>query len=144
MHFKYKELKRPTKHGDKSSPVIPITLFGNDKNIDTVGLLDSGADVSAISKDLAELLGLDLKGKKTDVGGIGGPAEAVLSKVRVKVTAGKHESKTFQVPVFVILSDDMEDDFPVIIGRAGFFEKFKVEFVEAEGRITLTEYNRKL
>ena len=63
ISFKYKIVKRPDGTTVKT-PSIPLQLQG-DQSFDTLALVDSGADVSAIPKSIAEILGLDLSGKKT-------------------------------------------------------------------------------
>ena len=70
LSFRYKSVKRPDGTSVKA-PMIPLTIFGKE-NIDTMGLLDSGADISAMSKDMAELLALDLNKKVDSAFGIGG------------------------------------------------------------------------
>src|SRR3989344_3681097 len=103
--FRYKTVNRPDGSQVKT-PSIPVSLNGKE-NFDTVALLDSGADISAVSRGIAELLGLDLSVEKK-------PA--------------------FRIPVKVILSDY---DFPVLLGRAGFFDKFVISFDQAKEKVLL-------
>lgn len=93
--FKYKTIKRPDGTQVKT-PSIPLLLNGKE-NIQTIALLDSGADISAISKDLAEILGLDISGKI---------------------------------------------HYPVLLGRAGFFDKFVICFDQAREKISLKRISR--
>lgn len=79
LTFRYKTVKRPD-GTEVKTPSIPIILSGKEK-IETLGLLDSGADISAIPKDLAEVLGLDLSGKPTTAFGIGGKVDALNTKI---------------------------------------------------------------
>ena len=102
LSFNYKSVKRPD-GTEVKIPSIPILIHG-EENIDTIGLLDSGADISAISKDFAELLGLNLKGKKSPAWGIGGKVDAVDTKMNITIEKG-HEHYNFQIPVKVILDD---------------------------------------
>ena len=69
LHFRYQIVKRPN-NTEARTPSIPITLKGKD-SIDVVALLDSGADVSVIPKGIAEIIGLDLTGKKSYADGMG-------------------------------------------------------------------------
>ena len=75
IYFKYKTVKRPD-GTEVKTPSIPILLSGKEK-IETIALIDSGADISAISKDLAEILGLDLSGEHNAAYGIGGKVDAI-------------------------------------------------------------------
>lgn len=129
--FKYKTVKRPD-GTEVKTPSIPV-LLGDKEKLETIALLDSGADISAIPKDLAEILGLDLSGKITPAFGIGGKVDAVSTKMIVTVEKG-HEHYTFEVPVKVILGNY---DFPVLLGRAGFFNKFVISFDQTKEKISL-------
>jgi len=131
ISFRYKSVERPDGTLVKT-PSIPILLKGKEV-FETIGLLDSGADVSAMSKDVAEILGLDLRGKKEPAFGIGGKVDSVETKVRISVEKG-HEHYTFQIRVKVILG---KYDFPVLLGRAGFFNKFVISFDEENERVSL-------
>ena len=131
ISFKYKIVKRPDGTTVKT-PSIPLQLQG-DQSFDTLALVDSGADVSAIPKSIAEILGLDLSGKKTYAYGIGGKVKSITSKMRVKIDKG-HEHYNFQIPVMVILDDY---DFPILIGRSGFFKKFKITFDHRNEKVIL-------
>ena len=86
--FRYKSVKRPDGTLVKT-PSIPITLIGKE-SFDTVALLDSGADISAIPKSIAELLDLNLKGNVAFSYGIGGKVKSIESAVRIVVQKG-HE-----------------------------------------------------
>jgi len=100
IYFRYKSVKRPD--GTKvKTPSIPISLSGKEK-FDTIALLDSGADISAIPLGIAEILGLDLSGKRTPAYGIGGKVDSVETKMSIKVEK-HHEHYSFQIPVKVIL-----------------------------------------
>ncbi|MBI2652411.1 hypothetical protein HYX00_03000 [Candidatus Woesearchaeota archaeon] len=75
ISFRYKTVKRPDGTHVKT-PSIPITLIGKE-SFDTIALLDSGADISAMPQSIAELLGLNLEGKFTFAYGIGGKAKSL-------------------------------------------------------------------
>ncbi len=137
ISFRYKSVKRPD-GTEVKTPSIPITLQGKN-TLDTTALLDSGADISAISKDLAEILGLDLNGKKSPAFGIGGKVDAVDTKMNITVQKG-HEKYTFQIPVKVILGNY---DFPVLLGRAGFFDKFVISFDQEQEKVFLKRVIRR-
>lgn len=131
ISFRYKSVKRPDGTLVKT-PSIPILLKSKEV-FETIGLLDSGADISAMSKDVAEILGLNLSGKRTPAFGIGGKVDSVETKVRISTEKG-HEHYAFQIPVKVILG---KYDFPVLIGRAGFFDKFVISFDEENEKVSL-------
>src|SRR3989344_7424027 len=102
ISFKYKSIKRPDGTLVKT-PSIPITLIGKE-SFDTVVLLDSVADISAIPKSIAELLDLNLKGNAAFSYGIGGKVKSIESSIRIVVQKG-HEKYDFDLPVKVILDE---------------------------------------
>jgi len=131
ISFNYRSVKRPD--GSKvRTPSIPIVLSGIEK-FDTIGMLDSGADISAISREVAEIIGLDLSGKISIAHGIGGNVDAVDSKVDIMVEKG-HEHYSFQMPVKVVLDNY---DFPMLLGRNGFFDKFVITFDQTNEKVLL-------
>ena len=77
---------------------------------------------------------MDLSSKKPEtIRGVGGKAKAIKSNVSVTIARG-HERYSLTIPVFVILEGG---DFPILIGRAGFFENFEITFKEAKKRISI-------
>ncbi len=132
LTFKYKKVKRPN-GTEVKTPSIPITLSGKNGKYDFIALIDSGADISALPKSLAELLGLDLSGEKEEASGIGGIVPAIQTSLVIEL--GKsHEQYTLQIPAKIILTDE---EFPVLLGRAGFFDKFVITFNQKEEKIFL-------
>lgn len=133
LSFKYKAITRP--NGDiVRTPSIPITLSGNSQTkIEVIALIDSGADISIISQDIAELLSLDLSEQKDISRGIGGEVEVINTKMSVNIKKG-YENYTLNIPVQVILGDSK---IPIILGRAGFFDNFIISFNQRQERVFL-------
>src|SRR3990172_9848452 len=132
LSFRYKRVKRPD--GEVKSPSIPVILSDKATKFEFVVLLDSGADISAIPKSVAELLGLDLSGKKEEIEGISGKAPAVQSTMHLEISGRSHERYSFDIPVKVILT---EQDMPILLGRVGFFDKFVITFDQVNERVML-------
>ena len=140
LNFKYKDVPR-SNDTHSLSPSIPVTLSGNSGGkYEFIVLLDSGADISAIPKHLAELLNLDLSGKKEDAFGIGGKVPAISTHMNVEINKN-HENYRFRVPVKVILDGY---DFPPLIGRAVFFDKFDITFKQSEKKVILKPVTQKV
>ncbi|MBR9699073.1 hypothetical protein GOV09_01290 [Candidatus Woesearchaeota archaeon] len=137
ISFKYKAVSRPDGTQVKT-PSIPVTLRGKEI-FETIALVDSGADISAISQDLAEILGIRLSGAKSPAFGIGGKVDSVETNMGISIQKG-HERYSFQMPVKVILG---KYDFPVLLGRTGFFEKFVISFDESQEKISLKRIIRR-
>ncbi len=100
-----------------------------------MGLLDSGADTTAFSKDIAEIIGADLSGKEEMIDGIGGQVKAVETWVTI-IIQHKHEKYTVRTRAKIVL-DETRENFPVIIGRLDFFNAFSITFKEKDRRIVL-------
>jgi len=137
LSFRYKTVKRPDGTNVKT-PSVPILLNGKEK-FETIALIDSGADISAMPKDVAEILGLDLNGERTPAFGIGGKVDSIQTTVTITIEKG-HEHYAFQIPVKVILGDY---DFPILLGRAGFFDKFIISFDQAQEKVLLKRIIRR-
>ena len=129
--FKYKTVKRPDGTNIKT-PSIPILLNGFEK-FETIALVDSGADISVMPKAIAELIGLNISGEITSAYGIGGKVDSVETKANITIEKG-HEHYNFVMPIKVVLGDY---DFPVILGREGFFDKFVISFDQASEKVSL-------
>ena len=134
LTFRYKSIERPRPLPPAVMPMIPAVLKARRK-LDVLALLDSGADTTVFSKDIAEIIGAGLSGEREVVDGIGGQAEAVETKVTVIVERG-HEKYFIRTKAKVILSENRED-FPVIIGRLDFFDNFNITFKEKDRKIVL-------
>jgi len=134
LSFKYKQIKRPNPLLPEQEPVIPLILVGPNEKYETFGLLDSGADISAIPEPIADIIGLPKSGKRDKIIGINGNAEVIASRVKV-IIKGVHQQETLDLPVNIIVSD--KADFNFIIGRAGFFNRFEITFNETQRKVTL-------
>lgn len=134
LKFKYKKVKRPN-NTEVKSPSIPVVLQGKGNKYEFIALVDSGADISAIPKDVADLLGLDLTGNLEETRGIGGIVKAVQSKISLEIKR-PHESHLINLKVKVIL-DGNDKEMPIILGRSGFFDYFIITFNQKNETISL-------
>ncbi|MBS3175578.1 hypothetical protein J4440_06880, partial [Candidatus Woesearchaeota archaeon] len=87
-----------------------------------------------LTKKVAEILELDLSAKPQKVNGIGGETEAVLTELTI-IFETPHKTYKYQVPVFVVTDETV--DFPMLLGRAGFFKHFKITFDESKEKVFL-------
>jgi len=138
LRFKYRSIERPQPLGPKTAPIISLRLFGRNETVfDTPALVDSGADYSVIFDEHAEILGLDLeKAEKTEVCGIGGKIMAWRLKIDAEISGkGEHRKFRFSLP-FMVLPKPVENH-PILLGRAGFFERFEITFKEKDREVIL-------
>lgn len=126
--FRYKSVKRPDGSFVKA-PLIPVTFIGKE-SFDTVALIDSGADISAMPRETAEILGLNIKGDLSNAYGICGKVSSVQTTTTIRIHKG-HEDYRLPLPVKVILDNY---DFPILLGRLGFFDNFAITFDQHDCR----------
>ncbi len=132
--FKYPLINRPPPYNPIRLPTIPVTFYGhNGKSLDIVGLLDSGADVTTIPKEIGELLDLDMSSNKTEIRGIGGKLSAAMDTIRLRIK-NAHESYTVSIPVMIPLVD-LETVPEILLGRKGIFDRFDICFKEKDQKI---------
>jgi hypothetical protein len=136
--FRYKTVQRPDKTEVKI-PAIPITLLGKN-NFEALALIDSGADISVIPESIAELIELPLPDLKTTAYGIGGEVDAKETTIELRITKG-HERYQLKIPIKVILGNY---DFPILLGRKGFFDGFAITFDQAQEKVSLKRKTRKI
>jgi hypothetical protein len=137
MHFRYKRTNRPDGTIVKT-PSLPVTIIGEKNSVDTIAIIDSGADISVIPEGMAEILDLDLSGKTQTAFGIGGEVETVERRINIMIEKG-HECYRLNIPVKIVLG---KYDFPPLLGRAGFFDEFIINFSEGKERFSLKKFFR--
>lgn len=140
LKFRYKSVNRPDGTTVKA-PMIPITFIGEKESFETAALVDSGADVSAMPRAIAEILELDLTGERAPASGIGGKVESIEILVKIMIGRG-HEIYTFARTPFKIILDKYE--FPILLGRAGFFDKFVITFDQRNETTSLKRVQRRI
>lgn len=135
LTFTYKGSRRPD-GTEVQTPSIPV-VFSGGASFQTLALLDSGADISAMPQKMAEALGLETTAERKTAYGVGGAVDSVNTHARILVERG-HERYWFDLPIKIILGDH---DFPVLLGRTGFFDKFIISFDQAREKIHLKRNN---
>ncbi|MBI5148210.1 retropepsin-like domain-containing protein [Candidatus Pacearchaeota archaeon] len=135
FNFKYKSSR--LKSGDIIyRPMIPLTLESHER-IDVIAILDSGSDMTIIPKELAEAIGVKYTGEN-EISGIAGiPVKSKEGKVKIIFGKG-HEVYSFDVPILVPEKEDIQ----IIIGRAGFFNEFKITFDESARKIEFKKVSK--
>ena len=132
MAYKYNLSYNFTKYIVKGKtilrPIIPVELRyrGNDPIIYTM-LLDSGADLTLLSKDVGDSLGIDTKKEPDDdVYGVTGHTPVIDEKINIKFgMATRHEFET-EIP-FQITKIYGRPAIPAL-GREIIFSEFDVHF----------------
>lgn len=134
--FKYKEVERPGSNQKVRVPALIVTFIGPAGSFDTTCIVDSGADISIISKEMAEGLGLELTGATDFAYGVGGRVQTMNSHVTISF-GNEHTRQRLAIPLKAIMDDYQ---MPPLLGRKGFFEKYQVTIDEKKRRVELKEH----
>lgn len=115
----------------QSLPIVPVRLACNKKHQWLLALLDSGADFSLFNNSIARLLDIEVsEGREIQVYGVMDFAQtnAYLHQVNLAIKdLGSVDTNV------AFTNDESYPDLP-ILGRRGFFDKFRIEF----------EYNKRI
>ena len=110
---------------DREFPIIPITLIKENIEIDTDGLVDSGANISVFREEIAECLEIIIEdGEEILLQGLGGRIVGYIHELRVRIDDEKFPCK-------VVFSKELTVGLN-ILGREGFFEYFQITFNERD------------
>ena len=111
------------------APNVQIQVIHKDKVFNTLGLIDSGCQVTHVNYEIAEFLGIDPEkdGEKTTTTGISGQAgEGYMYPVTLGVVDA---GDSFRASVVFVRNLPMA----VLLGQENFFEKFNVRFEKSKG-----------
>ena len=126
--------RKTTAFGRISDPRISVQVRTLDGWITYEFLIDTGADLTLVSRDLADDLGLtwdDLP--PAEVRGVGhGPTLARLGRLPLRIGG---------VGLTVRCLFVQRTDMPPILGRADFLDRFVLTIDARAGRITLTAHD---
>ncbi|MGB7519335.1 MAG: retropepsin-like domain-containing protein, partial [Spirulinaceae cyanobacterium] len=114
-------------------PDYPAKLKHKKKEIDTLMLVDSGAEVSLISYKMGQQLGYALADSESKLLAetIGGTVEYVMRDVEMVI-----DNHSFIAPVAWL--QQITGGEQLLLGREVVFDKFNIEFRQAEERIIFT------
>lgn len=115
----------------KAHPLIEVSLLGPKDKIKMLALVDSGADYSLFSLEVAEKLGIEIeKGKKVSLEGVKGePFPGYCHKVPIKVGDLSFDCKIVFAKVKVSL-----------LGRDDFFLPFLITFNEKFQKVLIDKH----
>jgi Aspartyl protease len=111
-------------------PLYPVTLTCESNSEEIVMVVDSGAQLSLISREVGNSLGFEVsRGEPITVGqGIGGEVQYVKRIIDLTI-----DRRTFKAPVAWLLTEIT--NAPLLLGRDVVFDLFDIKFVQAEERI---------
>ena len=134
MKFKYLvDLNSKTTTGRlKKRPVVEVTLSKNGKSRDFFAVIDSGADVTTMSTQVAEILGIDWKNcRRGNLLGISGITQnSYYDELDITV---KTLDDMFTIPVVFT-----EAIIPILLGQEGFFDRYRIKFEKDHDTFEIT------
>lgn len=135
MKFPYFKLPNlDPKKKSVSVPWIPVKVRANDAEKKFLMLVDSGADLCILDKDVADFLGLNIHdGEYEKTGGIGESADIYFFD-NIYINIGGEEIQTKCGFKDGYLANGLISG---VLGRQGFFEHFKVCIDEKSKEIEL-------
>lgn len=114
-------------------PDYPVKLKHNQIEIDTTMLVDSGAEVSLISYKMGQNLGYQLADAESTwvAETVGGNVEYVMRNLEMII-----DNHQLTAPIAWLQTPN--DTEQLLLGREVIFDKFNIEFRQAEERIIFT------
>jgi len=110
-----------------------VTFIGGINKITEWFLIDSGADVSLITRSLGEILGFKLLEKEEikELSGVGpSTIPYVLRTIKMKIGEKEFDAR---------IAWSLIEDIPLVLGRLDVFDKFNILFKERERKVIFTD-----
>ena len=122
MNFPYTTLPGIPK--DTKRPLIPAKFIHNDKSTQPIlCLVDSGADYSYLTTEIADLLEIDLSKITPQKSFAINGSQFLCYPAQLDIEIGGHK---LTIPVH--FTKQLTSAFPCIIGQENFFSKAKITF----------------
>jgi hypothetical protein len=122
-------------------PMISTSIAYESQKVDGICLLDSGADITLLSRGMAVDLGINLSRRPLKAKGLTGAIRVIQVNVNLTLTDGT-ESHEIDIPAFVNL--ETTNEVEAVLGRAGLFDKFRITFIESEGVVLMEREDRRI
>lgn len=111
-------------------PEYPVILSNGSISHDALMLVDSGAELSLISREVGKILNFQVANREilSDGSGVGGKVEYVIRELDFTI-----DGHIFKAPVGWLQTEIT--DAPLLLGREVIFDLFNIEFIQAEEQI---------
>src|SRR3979411_2368008 len=103
-------------------PIVEVELSRGTQRRKFLALIDSGADQIMMPAAIAEALGIDRdrSARRTSLGFSMDPIDGFIGHLTFQI---EHQADPFEAPVIFI-----DTDVPVLLGREGFFDRYRIKF----------------
>lgn len=123
-------------------PLVHVRLNNKSNIIDTTALIDSGSTTNFLPIEFAEILELDMSGRRAEPIGAGGKFESIVSKLD-KCELVKRKNQVFDEYT------NMQIEVPtkprtlpyMVLGRDSIFRHFTIRFEENNEKVMLRRVN---
>lgn len=118
-------------------PIISVEIFGSNDIKKFDALLDSGADVSLLSSEIAEALGIDLlNAKPVNFTGISGNLNGYrIERIKVKIEGF---AGVIEIPVCFVDSPSVG----FLLGQEGLFDLHRIKFEKDHDTFEITSVKK--
>ncbi len=103
-------------------PVVEVEISKGAHKRKFLALIDSGADQIMMPAAIADVFGIDRRTcpTRTSLGVSMEPIDGFVSDLTLRI---EHQMEDFDAPVIFI-----DTDIPVLLGREGFFDLYRIKF----------------
>ena len=141
-HLYYITYDRPGTTQTYKLPLVHVRRNHENNTIDTTALIDSGSTTDFLPIELAEILELDMSGRRAKPIGAGGEFESIVSRLE-KCELVKRKNKVFDE------FTNMQIEVPtkpltlpyMVLGRDSIFRHFTIRFEENNEKVVLRRAN---
>jgi len=134
MKFRYSVVSGQTNIDGRYTkrPVVEVVVSKGNHKRTFLALIDSGADQIMMPAAIAEVFGIDrdTSPKRTSLGVSMEPIEGFIGELTFRI---KHLDDAFDAPVVFI-----DTDVPVLLGREGFFDRYRIKFEQDHDAFEIT------
>lgn len=120
-------------------PRILVVVSGSHGSIEMPALIDSGSDMTVIPEGIANAIGIEKKGNKSNMFGFREVNEVMISRASITFSGkAERESVRITIPVLIALGKEHhEEETDIVLGVQGVFDNFVITFKKAEKKILL-------
>jgi hypothetical protein len=113
-------------------PVVEVVISRGNVKRTVLALLDSGADHIMMPTAIAEAIGIerDRSPRRTTMGVTMEPIDGFVSHLTLQIA---HQDDAFDAPVVFI-----DAEVPVLMGREGFFDRYRIKFEQDHDTFEIT------
>jgi hypothetical protein len=113
-------------------PIVEVELSRGTHRRKFFALIDSGADQIMMPAAIAEALGIDRDKcpRRTSLGVSMEPIAGFVAHLTFQI---EHQTDAFEAPVIFI-----DTDVPVLLGREGFFDRYRIKFEQDHDTFEIT------